>query len=124
MLLQPKWRYLQRTVPVVGSLMDPIEEALQEKFSPTLFGGEEIESDFRKILGRSVQHGYLGIPYPRFSAESTYNTSKEASWELLDSLLGGSAFNYVGHRACVYRGRMAARQEKMHVKLAEMARRK
>ena len=40
MPLQLKWQYLQRIVPVVCTLMGPIEEALREKFFPALFGGE------------------------------------------------------------------------------------
>ena len=98
MSLQSEWQYLQRTVPGVGTLIGPIEEALREKFFPSLFGGEEIDADFRKILGHSVKHGGLGIPDPRQSAESAYNTSKVASMEMVDSLLGGSVLNYVGHR--------------------------
>ena len=39
MSLQSEWQYLQRTVPVVGTLMGPIEEALREKSFPALFGG-------------------------------------------------------------------------------------
>ena len=39
MLLQSEWQYLQRTVPGVGTLMGPIEEALREKLFPALFGG-------------------------------------------------------------------------------------
>ena len=74
MSLQSEWQYLQRTVPGVGTLMSPIEEALREKVFPLLFGGEEINTDFRKILGHSVKHGGLGIPDPRQSAESAYNT--------------------------------------------------
>ena len=54
--------------------MGPIEEALREKVFPSLFGGEEINTDFRKILGHRVKHGGLGIPDPRQSAESAYNT--------------------------------------------------
>ena len=77
--LQLKWQYLQRTVPGVGTLMGHIEEALREKFSPAPFGREEINADFRKILGHSVKHGGLGILDPRLSAESAYNTSKAAS---------------------------------------------
>ena len=79
--------------------MGPIEEALREKFSPSLFEGEDIIADFRKILGHSVKHGGLGIPDPRLSVESAYNTSKAAIRELLDSLLEGSVLKYVGHRA-------------------------
>ena len=101
MLLQSEWKYLQRTVPIVGTLMGPMEEALREKFFPAIFGGEEITAKFRKILGHIVKHGGLGIPDQRLSAECAYNTSKTASRELVDSLLGGSILNYVGHRACV-----------------------
>ena len=39
MFLQFEWQYLQRTVPVVGTLMGPIEEALRKKLCPTLFWG-------------------------------------------------------------------------------------
>ena len=49
--------------------MGPIEESLREKFFPSLFGGEEIDTDFRKILGRVVKRGGLGIPDPRLSVE-------------------------------------------------------
>ena len=79
MPLQLEWQYLQRTVPGVGTLMGPIEEILREKFSPALFGEEEINADFRKILGHSAKHGGLGIHDPQLSAESAYNTSKAAS---------------------------------------------
>ena len=39
MLLKLEWQYLQRTVPGVGTLMGPIEEALREKFPPRYSGG-------------------------------------------------------------------------------------
>ena len=68
--LQLECQYLKKTVPGVGTLMGPIEDALKEKLSPALFGGEDINADFRKILGHSVNDGGLGIPDPRFSAES------------------------------------------------------
>ena len=90
---QLKWKYLQRTVPIVSTLMVPMEEALREKLFSALFRREKINSDFRRILGHSVNHGGLGIPDPRLSAKSAYNTSKVAGGELIDSLLGGSAFN-------------------------------
>ena len=34
MSLQSEWKYLQRTVPGVGTLMSPIEEALRDRFFP------------------------------------------------------------------------------------------
>ena len=86
--------------------------------------GEEINAEFRKILGHSVKHGGLGIPDPRLSAESAYNTSKAARGELVDSLIGGSVFNYVGHRECVRGASAGARKERKHVEMADMDRRK
>ena len=62
MALQIEWKYLQRTVPGVSTHICPIEEDLREKLFPALFSGEDIDVDFRKILGRSVKHGFLGIP--------------------------------------------------------------
>ena len=88
--MQLEWQYIQRTVPGVGTLMRPIEEAIREKFSPALFGGKEITANFRKILGHSVKHGSLVISDPLLSEECAYNTSKAASRELVESLLGGS----------------------------------
>ena len=97
--------------------MGPIEEALREKIFPALFGGEDIKANFRQIIGHSVNHGSLGIPDPQLSVDSAYSTYKAASGELVDSLLGGSALNYVGHRACERKASLAERHTKMHVKL-------
>ena len=118
--LQLEWQYLQRTVPGVDTLMGPIEEDLREKISPSLFGGEEIDAEFRKILGHGVKHGGLGIPDPRQSAECAYNTSKAASRELIDSLLGGSVLKYVGHRACVRKASQSARLSKRIAEMSEL----
>ena len=59
--------------------MGTIEEALREKLFPALFRGEDINANFWKIISHSVKHGGLGISDPRFSVESTYNTSKAVS---------------------------------------------
>ena len=41
MSLQLEWKYLQITVPGVGSLMGPIEDTQREAFFPELFGGHD-----------------------------------------------------------------------------------
>ena len=64
MSLELEWQYLQRTIPGVGTMIGLIEEALREKFFPGLFGGGEINADFRQILGHSVKYGGLSIPDP------------------------------------------------------------
>ena len=95
----------------------------KREFFPALFWGEEIAADFRKILGHSVKHGGLGIPDPWLSVEIAYNTSKADSRELVDSLLGGSVLNYVGHRACVRKASQTSRITKISVELADIFKR-
>ena len=48
MLLQSEWQYLERTVPRVGTLMGPIEEAPREKISPRYLGGRISQPTFGK----------------------------------------------------------------------------
>ena len=103
MSTQIKWKYLKSTIPGVGSIMGPIEDALREAFFPTFFGGEEVSADLREILGHSVKRGGLGIPDPRLSAECVYNNSKSAIEVLVGSLLGGTKLNYVAHKGCLLR---------------------
>ena len=105
-------------------MMSLIEEALREKFFPALFGGG---GDQHRLLANprlDVKHGGLCILEPRLFSKSSYNTSKAASGELVDSLLGGFALNYVGHMACVRKASLAARHTNMHAELGELARRK
>ena len=46
MSIQLRRKYPQRTVPGVGTMMGPIEEALRETFSLALFSVDEINSEF------------------------------------------------------------------------------
>ena len=115
MLLQLEWHYLQRTAPGVGTLIGPNEEDLREKFFPTLFLGEDINASFQPILGHSVKIDGLGILNTLLSSERAYNTSKAVTWELVGSILGGSAVNYVGHWACIRQTILAARRERKHM---------
>ena len=48
MSLQLEWQYLQTTIPEVGTIMGPIEEAQREKFFPALFGGKRSTPTFGK----------------------------------------------------------------------------
>ena len=43
--LEIEWKYLQRNVYGVSSMMGPIEDSLREVFFPALFGVEEASAD-------------------------------------------------------------------------------
>ena len=81
--------------------MGPIKGSLREAFFSALFGGDEVRSGLREILGRSVKCGGLGITDPWLSVEHTYNTFKASSEVLVGSLLGGTNLNYVEYKDCV-----------------------
>ena len=101
MSLQLEFQYLQRNFPGVRTLVGPIELELRETFFPALIGGEGFDADFHKFLGHIRKSGSLVIPYPWSSEESAYNTSNVASGEMVGSLTGVTALNYVGYRAFV-----------------------
>ena len=87
-------------------------------------GGEESDADFRKILRLIVKHGGLGILDPCLSAESAYNTSKADIREPVGYILGGANLIYVGHRTCECGATAGEGEERQHVKMAELDRRK
>ena len=92
-------------------MMGPINESLRDTLFPVYLGGGKIVTEFRKIIGRSVNCGSLGIPYPQLLAESEYNTSKVARGEPVGSLLGGTALKYAGYTTCVYGDSAGVRKE-------------
>ena len=104
--------------------MGPIEEAIRETFFLALFGGEDIDTEFRKILGHRVKCGGLGILHPRPSEECAYNNFKEASEELVDSLLGGTALNYAGNRDFLCRAIVGVRKYWQHMDMSELGKQK
>ena len=75
-------------------------------------------------MGNSVKRGGLGIPDPRSSAESVYNTSKLARGGLVGYLLGGTTLNYAGHRYFVHEDNAGARSERQHVDMVYLDRQK
>ena len=112
MYLQLECQYLQRTVPGVGNLMGPFEEALRETFFLVLFRGEEVNPKFRKILGHIVKSGGLGIPVLLLLEEHAYNSYKASCGKLLDSILVVTNLNYICHRVCVSRSSAGVRKER------------
>ena len=78
MSLQIYWQFIQRTVPVVGNPMVPIEESLRETFFPMLFFGGGGDYGYHKILVNIINHGSLDIPLPHLSEGSAHIISKAA----------------------------------------------
>ena len=71
-----------RTVPNIGHLFEPLENAIKEKLIPALAGGHSPSTRDREILALPPRLGGLGIPNPRGSAESEYQNSKKLTAKL------------------------------------------
>ena len=98
--------------------------AQRKAFFPALFGGEEVITNLRQILGHSVKLSGLGIPDPWLSVEHADNTFKSASEVLVDLLLGGTDLNYVVHKGCVRRASTEERNQHNFPETAALTRRK
>ena len=57
-----KFTYFQRTIPDFEKYLNPVQEILETKFIPTLFGYDTpLSSDLLKVLSLPVKYGGLGL---------------------------------------------------------------
>ena len=58
-----RWTYVQRTIPDIDDLFQPLEDAIREKLIPSLIG-RKISDIERRILALPVRYGGMGIRNP------------------------------------------------------------
>ena len=81
-----RWTYLQRTVPNIGHLFAPLEEAIRERLIPVLVG-RKISDHERRILALPVRLGGIGISNPTTTAEMEYNISASITEDLTNTII-------------------------------------
>ena len=69
-----RWSFIQRTIPDIKDLFEPLEEAIREIFIPAIIG-RKISDLERKIFSLLVRFGGMGIPNPVQCADREYGTS-------------------------------------------------
>ena len=112
--LQAEWQYLCRVEPGVGTHLAPVEAALRNKFIPALLGTTDPTTDeLRLLIAQGVKQGGLAIRNPVETAERLYQTSKEATDLLVQSLLSNSLLDNEAHAGCVRAAGNAARKERV-----------
>jgi hypothetical protein len=66
--LKHKWTFTQRTMPGAEEFLQPLEDAIREKFLPSMFGPDgnwmEISPQLRDLIALPARLGGLGIPNP------------------------------------------------------------
>ena len=56
--------HLQRTMPLIGPLFEPLEDAIRNRFIPALLGGRLISDQERRLLALPCRCGGLAIVDP------------------------------------------------------------
>ena len=81
-----RWTYLTRVLPVTGSLLQPLEDAIRQKFIPSLTGQPPCNDQMRKLLALPPRQGGLGIINPL--RLKSYSTSAIICQPLVEAILG------------------------------------
>ena len=107
--LQAEWQYLQRVTPDIAPAFAPLEEAIATVFLPALLDASVAEvALLRPLLALPVRLGGLGIPDPTTTGEHCFDSSKESTTLLQDSMVKGVPLCATEHRRAASTGRLAA----------------
>ena len=106
---QNEWAHVQRTVPEVSLLLEPIERAIRDKFLPVLLKVDSIGAEMRQLLSHGLKQAGLGVRHPVESADVQFQTSQSACAVLTDALFYGTDFDLGEHREAVKQATTGAR---------------
>jgi hypothetical protein len=70
--LSCRWNYLQRTIPDIGHLFQPLEDAIHQKFIPSLTGRPPCSKLTRSLLALPVRLGGLGLINPTATTNNNF----------------------------------------------------
>jgi hypothetical protein len=80
--MQSRWVFVLRTVNDVSELMQPLEDAIRQKFLPALLG-REVNNLERELFSLPAKHGGLGIANPCVQSDRQFTNSEELTKPLL-----------------------------------------
>jgi hypothetical protein len=82
-----RWLFIQRTIPGVSHLFEPLENVIREKFIPALLGGQLVTDGERLMLSLPGRYGGFSIDNPTSSSSGNYTASSRLSQQLIEHLL-------------------------------------
>ena len=85
--LTSKWTYLIRTIPDIGNLLQPLEDAIRLHFLPKLTGQNPFNDTVRDLMALPTRLGGLGITNPVDQASTQHRTSIAVTSPLVDLIL-------------------------------------
>ena len=94
-----KWGYLQRTIPDIGPLFQPIEDIIRHKFIP-LVVGKHVSDLERRVLALPIRMGGMAIEDPTKAANHQYSSSRFINTPLVELILGSENGNIADAESC------------------------
>ena len=85
--LTSKWSYLSRTVPHIGDLFLPLENAIRHDLLPALTGRSCFTNQERELFALPIKMGGLGIPDPTRSSNNLFENSEQVTAPLTALIL-------------------------------------
>ena len=70
-----RFSYFLRTIPSMGDLLQPLDEAIENHFLPTIISDNNITKPERNLYSLPIRLGGLGIPILTDTAEQEFSTS-------------------------------------------------
>jgi hypothetical protein len=80
--MQSRWVFVTRTVAGLSEFMQPLENAIRQKFLPALLG-REINDLERELFSLPARYGGLGIANPCIQSDRQFANSEELTMPLL-----------------------------------------
>ena len=85
--LSSRWTYLQRTIPDINDLFQPLEEAIHQSFIPALTGRPPCSKLTRDLLALPVRHGGMGLINPTDTSNLNFQASEKMTSPLVEIIL-------------------------------------
>ena len=82
-----KWTYLAKTIPDIGDLLKPVENAIRQRFLPSLTGQNAFKDTDRDLMALAVRFGGLGIIDPCRQSTANNNASEKITAPLVALIL-------------------------------------
>lgn len=108
--LQCEWTYFQRVLPNCEEAFLQLEEALRNTFLPAMFGGP-ISHEERALFSLPANKGGIGIRDPTTTADLLYNTSRNCTTAIQESIQHKGAYKRSDHHRKLQEGKAVMRQK-------------
>jgi hypothetical protein len=103
--LQQEWQFLQRVTKNLAEEFGAIEEAIQEKFLPALFGDDITNDVPQRIACLPVKKAGLAIPNPTETADTNWTASTVICGNLILAIRGMEVFSSTKHTSIMNAGK-------------------